>query len=106
MEEIAYFSPYDKSDVEEIVYKIEGEDLIKYLVNEYGFIELDVPVNDGHNRKEISRKRVPPENLKTVGVKPAPCPWQEGIDFEDGVMEPMHYNARCYANLLKRRNND
>ena len=104
VEEIAYFSPYDKSDVEEIVYKIEGEDLIKYLVNEYGFIELDVPVNDGHNRKEISRKRVPQENLKTVGVKPVSCPVQDEVEHDvDSVIRGVlyHPNARCIYSLKK-----
>ena len=68
VEEVEYFSNYDKTDVEAIRYKIEAHDLIKHLVNEYGFIELNIPVNDGVNSKEISRKPVPPENLRMVRV--------------------------------------
>ena len=116
VEEVEYFSSYDKCDVEEIKYKIEGHDLIKYLVAEYGFIELDVPVNDGCNSREISRKPVPPENLRMVRVKPTHCPHTERILFEenkpisckhvDDDFDIMHPNARCYAELLRRRNNE
>ena len=37
VEEVEYFSSYDKCDVEEIRYKIEAHDLIKHLVNEFIF---------------------------------------------------------------------
>lgn len=123
VEEVEYFSSYDKSNVEEIKYKIEAHELIKHLVNEYGFIELNIPVNDGYNSREISRKPVPPENLRMVRVKPTHCPWQEGKSPKDADMslfedksitcthadddfDIVHPLARCYVNLIKERKND
>ena len=63
VEEIEYFSSYDKSDVKEIKYNIDSYRLIRLLIRDYGFIELNVPINDGHNIKEISRVPVEPENM-------------------------------------------
>ena len=93
VEEIEYYSAYDNTDVKQIKYNIDAEDLIEHLVNEYGFVKLDVPVNDGHNTKEISRTPVPPENLRKVVVKSNTCPFEESFHVKkDDVKHP---NARC-----------
>lgn len=122
VEEIEYFSSYDKTDVTEIRYNIDGNELIKHLVNEYGFIKLDIPVNDGYNRKEISREPVPEENLRKVVTKSAPCPWQEGNSEKDSNINlfenqeltcphpdsdfegirPKHINARCKLDIIRK----
>ena len=105
VEEVEYFSNYDKCDVEEIKYKIDANDLIKYLVAEYGFIELDVPVNDGYNSKEISRKPVPPENLRKVVVKSVTCPFEDKLiscTYPDSDYDVMHFNARCNPKLIRK----
>lgn len=74
VEEIAYFAPYDKTDVEEIRYKINASKLMEHLIKDYGFIELDIPINDGVQHVEVSRTPVPPENLRKVVVKRHSCP--------------------------------
>ena len=66
VEEVEYFSLYDKCDVKEIVYKIDDEELLKHLIKEYGFIKLNIPVNNGIQHIEVSRNPVPPENLRKV----------------------------------------
>ena len=93
VEEIEYFSAYDKTDVEEIRYKIDAEELMDHLINEYGFIELDIPVNDGVQHIEVSRKPVPPENLRKVTIKHHKCSFEDRIFFtkEEGPQ----FNARC-----------
>lgn len=108
VEEIEYFSSYDTSDVKQIKYNIDSYRLIKLLIRDYGFIELNVPINDGHNTKEISRTPVPSERLQKVIVKPRfKCPVdtkiEDGIIFcktEDIEYDPiiMHPNARCVFN--------
>ena len=74
VEEIEYFSSYDKSDVKQITYNIDSYRLIRLLIRDYGFVELDVPVNDGVNSREISRKPVPSEKLVRYEVKQPECP--------------------------------
>ena len=101
VEEIEYFSNYDKTDVKEIRYKIEAPELIEHLVSEYGFIELDLPINDGYNSREISRKPVPPERLRKVVIKTPRCPAVDGheIAYKDSnfttEFEVLHHNAKC-----------
>ena len=73
VEEVEYFSNYDLTDVKEIKYNIDAHELIKYLVSDYGFIELNVTVNDGHNFEEVSRKPVPSEKLRMVKFKTSDC---------------------------------
>lgn len=97
VEENEYYSSYDNSNVEEIRYEIDSYRLIKLLIRDYGFIELDVPIQDGHYRKEVSRTPVPPEKLRKVTFKPkVTCPAMEdhivctGNDINFG-----HLNARC-----------
>ena len=105
VEEVEYFSNYDKCDVEEIKYNIDANDLIKYLVDEYGFIELNIPVNDGVNSKEISRKPVPPENLRKVVVKSVTCPFEDksiSCTYPDSDYDVMHFNARCNPKLIRK----
>ena len=46
VEEIEYTVQATLEHVEEIRYKIDAYELIKHLVNEYGFVELEIPVND------------------------------------------------------------
>lgn len=101
VEEIVYFSNYDTSDVEEIRYNIPGEKLIEYLIKDYGFIELNVPVNDGVNSIEVSRTPVPPENLRSIVIEAPRCPAIDGKeilyktnDFSTEFDVP-HPNARC-----------
>ena len=85
VEEVEHFVPYDKTNVEEIVYKIDGYDLIEYLVNDYGFIELNLPYNSGYQVKEISRTPVPKENLVMHVTKPTnKCPYCENIKPKKG----------------------
>lgn len=96
VEENAYFSSYDKCDVEEIRYEIDPYRLIKFLINDYGFVELTVPIQDGHYRKEVSRTPVPPERLQKVVVKSHTCPAFEGHIFcTDNDTNFSHPNARC-----------
>lgn len=110
VEEIEYFSNYDKSDVEEIRYNIPGETLIEYLIKDYGFVELNVPVNDGVNHIEVSRTPVPKENLRKVVVKPLRnCPAVESVaerhffckDSDIDSLELKHFNARCIPKIRK-----
>ena len=109
-----YFSNYDLTDVEEIKYNIDAHELIKYLVSDYGFIELNVPVNDGHNFEEVSRKPVSPENLRIVKTKSQDCPIKNELmppsllnddsDFRESEITcdsdfngVCHVNARCFT---------
>ena len=95
VEEIAYFSSYDTSDVEEIKYNIPAEKLIEYLIKDYGFIELDVPINNGHNSKEVSRTPVPPEDLTMITIEShGKCP-MDGASFYAKKEDLLHPNARC-----------
>ena len=110
--EVEYFSNYDLTDVEEIKYNIDAHELIKYLVSDYGFIELNVPVNDGYNIKEISRKPVSHENLRLSKVEIPSCPMDdEKIKFPDSYedirrerINRMHFHARCSAAVKHHRN--
>ena len=103
VEEVEYFSSYDTSDVTQMVYNIDSEKLIKYLVVEHGFVKLDVPVNDGHNIKEFSRVPVEPENLVKVQVVPLRCP--ENMEYtvkkemvKKDFPKPEYVNRRCMLN--------
>lgn len=107
VEEIEYFSNYDKSDVKEIRYNIPAEKLIECLVKDYGFVELGIPINDGYNSKEISRTPVPKENLRKVVIKTPRCPATDGKeiiyksnDFSTEFDVP-HLNARCVTPVKK-----
>ena len=101
VEEIEYFSSYDKSDVKQIKYNIDSYRLIRLLIRDYGFIELNVPINDGYNTKEVSRTPVPPERLRKVVIKTPRCPAMEDHvgcsknDFDFDFKEFPHMNARC-----------
>ena len=94
IEEIEYFSAYDKTDVKEIVYRIEAEELMKYLLKDYGFIELNIPVNDGIQHVEVSRTPVPPENLRKVTIKHHNCSVDDKVFFAKKE-DVGHVNARC-----------
>ena len=100
VEEIEYFSSYDTSNVKQIKYNIDSYRLIRLLIRDYGFIELDVPINDGYNTKEISRTKVPPERLQKVVVKQInACPMIDDSliwdDVESDFIGGFHPNARC-----------
>lgn len=103
VEENEYYSSYDNSNVEEIRYEIDSYRLIKLLIRDYGFIELDVPIQDGHYRKEVSRKPVPPERLTKVTFKPkVSCPADKGHVFcTDNGLDVGHPNARCNPFIKK-----
>jgi len=103
VEEHEYYSSYDNCDVEEIRYVIDSYRLIKLLIKDYGFIELDVPIQDGHYRKEVSRTPVPKENLRKVTFKPTvSCPAAEGHIFcTDNDLDFGHPNARCNPFIKK-----
>lgn len=107
VEEIEYFSSYDKSDVKQIKYNIDSYRLIKLLIRDYGFIELNVPINDGHNTKEVSRTPVPPERLRKVVIKTPRCPAVDGheIVYKDSnfttEFEVLHPNAKCNPFIKK-----
>lgn len=107
VEEIEYFSAYDTTDVKQIKYNIDAEDLIEHLVNEYGFVKLDVPVNDGHNTKEISRTPVPSENLRKVEIKHTPCPFMEDMEITctsvDSDFDTVHPNSRCNPSFFIKK---
>ena len=100
------FDISDLTDVKKNIYTINPYSLIEYLISEYGFVELEVPVNDGYNVKEISRKPVPRENLVKVELKPKKqCPSTPPVENEitcihpdsdfDGLTNIEHFNARC-----------
>ena len=101
VEENEYYSSYDNSNVEEIIYEIDSYRLIKLLIRDYGFIELDVPVNNGHNSKEVSRTPVPPERLRKFVIKTPRCPAvdRHEIAYKDSnfttEFEVLHPNAKC-----------
>ena len=98
VEEIEYTVQATLETVEEIRYKIDGNDLISHLVYDYDFIELDLPVSDGVLSREISREPVPTENLRKVIVKPKhECPMESEISYDDDFkgMKPHYVNARC-----------
>jgi len=86
VEEIEYTVAATLEDVEEIIYKIDEYELIKHLVNEYGFVELEIPVNDGVNSREIQRTPVPTENLVKVEFKPhQKCPFTPQVENENNM---------------------
>ena len=113
VEEIEYTVQATLEHVEEIRYKIDAYELIKHLVNEYGFVELEIPVNDGVNSREIQRAPVPTENLVKVEFKPhQKCPFTLQLENEitcthpeadfDGVLPVKHINARCNLKFIKK----
>ena len=75
VEEIEYTIPATLEHVEKRVYKLDSSELIKYLINDYGFVEMGVPFNDGYMEEEISCEPVPTERLKKVIVKTPKCPY-------------------------------
>ena len=75
VEEIEYTIPATLEHVEKRVYKLDSSELIKYLINDYGFVEMGVPFNDGYMEEEISCELVPTERLKKVIVKTPKCPY-------------------------------
>lgn len=85
MENVKSFDISDLTDVESIKYTIDGYELIDYLVNEYGFVELNIPRNDGYNVEEISRTPVPRENLRRVEIKQPPCPVEPKLNLEPKI---------------------
>lgn len=110
VEEIEYTVQATLEHVEEIRYKIDSNELIKYLVTEYGFVELEIPVNDGVNSREISKAPVPKENLQKVVVKTPKCPHAQNMvgkkidnDFE---LSMEHIIARCVPPVIKHDPND
>lgn len=92
VEEIEYFAPYDKTDVTEIRYKINASKLIEHLIKDYGFIELDIPINDGVQHVEVSRTPVPPENLRKVVVKRQSCPIGDDNSINTEFLGMPHLN--------------
>lgn len=94
VDEVEHFVPADKTNVEEIIYKIDGYDLIKYLVNDYGFIELNLPYNRGYHVKEISRTPVPKENLVMHVSKLHNCPNCKDIGLRKDI-ESIPINGHC-----------
>lgn len=95
VEENEYYSSYDNCDVEEIIYEIDSHRLIKLLIRDYGFVELDVPIQDGHYRKEVSRTPVPPEDLTMITIEShGKCP-MDGASFYAKKEDLPHPNARC-----------
>jgi len=101
VEEIEYTVPATLEHVEEIRYKINSTELIRHLVTEYGFVELEIPVNDGVNSREISRAPGPKENLRKVVVKTPKCPIGE-IVYNEPDAPFKHLNARCTPNLIEK----
>lgn len=103
VEEIAYFAPYDKTHVEEIKYKINASKLMEHLIKDYGFIELDIPINDGVQHVEVSRTPVPPENLRKVVIKRHSCPLMgEDDNSISSNFDTFHPNARCTSFFIKK----
>ena len=108
VEEIEYFSAYDTTDVNQIRYNINPEDLIEHLVNEYGFVKLSIPVNDGVNYIEVSRTPVPPEKLRKVEIKRITCPFMEDMEITcnspDSDFDTVyHPNARCEPSFFIKK---
>ena len=102
VEREAYTSHLTFEEIEEDVYKIAGHNLIKYLVSEYGFVELELPVNDGYMVREVSRKPCNPENIRKVEFKGRACPngMLSDVEVVDITMEPDFkelppLNCRC-----------
>ena len=102
VEREAYSDNLTLEEVEEDVYKIAGHKLIEHLVNEYDFIELELPVNDGYMVREVSRKPCNPENIRKVEFKGRACPngMISDMEIEDITMEPDFrelppLNCRC-----------
>ena len=107
VEEIEYTVQATLEHVEEIRYKINPTELIRHLVIGYGFVELEIPVNDGVNSREISKAPVPKENLQKVVVKTPKCPIGEIICNEPDapfkcIDHINHLNARCTPNLIEK----
>lgn len=120
MENVKSFDISDLTDVESIKYTIDGYELIDYLVNEYGFVELNIPRNNGYNIEEVSRTPVPLENLRRIEIKQPPCPVEPKLDLEPKININMendlmtctqcdsdfdsvkHFHARCKP-VLKRK---
>ena len=110
VEEIEYTVQATLEHVEEIRYEINSNELIKHLVIEYGFVELEIPVNDGVNSREISKAPVPTENLMKYVVETPKCPHSPELsermfckepdtDFKENIG---HINCRCNVNLIKK----
>ena len=102
VEDEAYTSHLTLEEVEEVHYHINPQILIKYLVNEYDFIELDPPVNDGNIVREVSREPCNPENIRRVEFKGRACPngMLSDVEIVDITMEPDFkelppLNCRC-----------
>ena len=108
VEEVEYFSSYDTTDVKKINYEIDAYKLIVYLVAEYGFVELNIPRNDGYNYKEISRTPVPPEKLRKIEIKRPKCMVTPGIKpgvlkFEEDLLACYHVDSDF--NIVNHPNN-
>lgn len=104
VEEVEYYAGFSNEHVEEIRYNISPEKLIEYLINDYGFIELNIPINNGHNTRDVSREPVPPENLVMHRVKPVnSCPMMEGHVIRANDVGVGHINARCVEPIIKKR---
>lgn len=106
VEEVEHTIPATLEHVEKIVYKIDGFKLLEYLVNEYGFIELNIPENDGHNVKEISRKPPKSENLIMVKIKTPECKLGDTLKLKSIDIPVdntnLHINGRCRVNQKKK----
>ena len=108
VEEIEYTIQATLEHVEKRVYKLDSDLLIDYLIKDYGFIELDVPFNDGYMEKKISCEPVPTERLKKVVVETPKCPHSPKIDEmmfckepnTDFKMDVGRINARCSPELI------
>lgn len=110
VEEIEYTVQATLEHVEKRVYKLDSSELIKYLINDYGFVEMDVPFNDGYTEEEISCEPVPTDRLQKVVVETPKCPHSPKIDEMRFCKEPDtdfkrdigHINCRCNVNLIKK----
>ena len=73
-------------------------------------MELEIPVNDGVNSREISKAPVPKENLQKVVVETPKCPHSPELSEKMFCKEPDtdfkadigHINCRCNVNLIKK----
>jgi len=99
VEEIEYTVQATLEHVEEIRYKINPTELIRHLVIEYGFVELEIPVNDGVNSREISKAPVPTENLMKYVVKTPKCP-ENKMEYavKKDFPKPEYVNCRGMLN--------
>lgn len=62
-----------------IVYTIHPQKLIEHLVSDYGFVELDVPYNEGFKIRRLPNPQPKPEGYVRYVVRTPECPFGKGI---------------------------